>query len=151
MFTPLPGDRGLLSPCNHLLKRRPPVVYFHRNNSLHAPISNCQKILQESTSRPIRCRKLVAGWPDFIGVVDASSHGVGGVITGELLECPPTVFRLQWPPDITTNVISYATPKGTITFSDLELAGLVLLWLVMEHVCPSLRNVLLSLATIAPP
>jgi hypothetical protein len=26
-FTALPGGRGLLSPCNHLLKRRPPVVY----------------------------------------------------------------------------------------------------------------------------
>jgi hypothetical protein len=23
-------------------------------------------------------------WPDFIGIVDASSHGVGGVIFGKL-------------------------------------------------------------------
>ncbi len=30
---------------------------------------------------------------------------------------------------------SEANPKGTITNSDLELAGLVLLWLMMEHVC----------------
>jgi hypothetical protein len=28
-FTTLPGSRGLLSPCNRLLKQRPPVVYFH--------------------------------------------------------------------------------------------------------------------------
>ncbi len=77
----------------------------------------------------------MAGWPDFIGVVDASSHGVGGVIIGELSECLPTVFRLQWPPDITANVKSEANPKGTITNSDLELAGLVILWLMMEHVC----------------
>ena len=139
-FTALPGGRGLLSPCNRLLKRRPPVVYFHRNEPLHAAISNCRTILRESTNRPTRCRELVAGWPDFIGVVDASSHGVGGVIIGELSECPPTVFRLQWPPDITANVISEATPEGTITNSDLELAGLVLLWLMMEHVCGPLAE-----------
>ena len=65
--------------------------------------------------------------PDFIGLVDASSHGVGGVIIGELSECLPTVFRLQWPPDITANVKSKANPKGTIINSDLKLAGIVLL------------------------
>ena len=131
VFTALPGGRGLLSPCNRLLKKRPPVVYFHRNASLYEAISNCRTILRESTSRPTLCRELVAGWPDFIGVVDASSHGVGGVIIGELSECLPTVFRLQWPPDITANVKSEANPKGTITNSDLELVGLVLLWLMM--------------------
>jgi hypothetical protein len=134
-FTALPGGRSLLSPCNRLLKRRPLVVYFHCNDSLHAAISNCQMILRESTSRPMLCPEQVAGWPDFVGVVDASSHGVSGVIIGKLSECPPTVFQLQWPPDITANVISDATPKGTITNPDLELAGLVLLWLMMKHVC----------------
>ncbi len=50
------------------------------------------------------------------------------------------VFCLQWPPDITTNVISDANTKGTITNSDLKLAGLVLLWLMMEHVCAPLSE-----------
>ena len=117
------------------------MVYFHRNASLHAAISNCRTILRESTSRPTRCRELVAGWPNFIGVVDASSHGVGGVIIGELSECLPTVFRLQsWPPDITAKVKSKPNPQGTITNSDLELAGLILLWLMMEHVCGPLTE-----------
>jgi hypothetical protein len=44
------------------------------------------------------------------------------------------VFRLQWPPDVTANVVSNKNPKGKLTNSDLELAGLVLLWLMMEHV-----------------
>jgi hypothetical protein len=139
-FTALPGGRGLLSPCNRLLQKRPPVDYFHRNDSLHAAISNCRTILRESMSRPTRCRELVAGWPDIIGVVDVSSHGVGSVIIGELSECLPMVFRSQWPPDITANMISEATPKGTITNSDLELAGLILLWLMMEHVCSPLAE-----------
>ncbi len=50
------------------------------------------------------------------------------------------VFRLQWPPDITKNVVSGVNPKGTITNSELKLAGLVLLWLMMEHVCGPLAE-----------
>jgi hypothetical protein len=94
----------------------------------------------ESTTRLTQCRELVVGWPDFVGVVDTSSLGVGGVIFRELSECPPTVFCTQWPPDITANVVSVANPKGTITNSDLELAGLVILWLMMEHVCGPLKE-----------
>jgi hypothetical protein len=96
--------------------------------------------LRESTTRPTRCRELVTGWPDYVRVVDASSHGVGGVIIGKLSDCPPTVFCLQWPPDVTASVISESNPKGTITNSDLKLAGLVILWLMMEHVCGTLAE-----------
>jgi hypothetical protein len=60
---------------------------------------------------------------------------VGGVIIGELSDCPPTVFHLEWLPDVTASVISDFNPKGTITNSDFELAGLIILWLMMEHVC----------------
>ena len=80
------------------------------------------------------------GWPDFIGVKDASGHGVGGVIVGELLPCPPTVFRLQWPADISADIMSDKNPNGTITNSDLEMAGLLLLFCVMESVCGPLRE-----------
>ncbi len=80
----------------------------------------------------------MAGRLDFIKVVNASSHGVGGVIIEKLSECPPTVFCLQWPPDITASIITKSNKTGTLTNSDLELAGLVLLWIMMEHVCTDL-------------
>ncbi len=73
-------------------------------------------------------------------MVDASSHGVGGVIIGKLSECPPIVFHFQWPPDITADVISKSNPTGTITNSDLELAGLVILWIMIENVCTDLAE-----------
>ena len=46
----------------------------------------------------------------------------------------PTVFRLAWPDHIRK---LYRANK--IINSDLEMAGLLLLFLVMEEVCPSLR------------
>ena len=70
-----------------------------------------------------------------MGVKDASKHGVGGVILGEKEGCTPTVFWLAWPDDIKQDVNTYDNPGGRLTNSDLEMAGLLLLWLVMEDVC----------------
>ena len=84
---------------------------------------------------PTKCSELVAAWPDFVGVKDASGHGVGGVIVGENKQCVPTVFRYEWPDDIKREIVSDANPNGKLTNSDLECAGLLMLWLVMEDVC----------------
>jgi hypothetical protein len=59
---------------------------------------------------------------------------------GENSKCPPTVVRLQWPTDITNNVKSDSNPNGTITTSDLEMAGLLLVLLVMEEIVCNLRE-----------
>jgi hypothetical protein len=61
-----------------------------------------------------------------------------GVILGELSACRPTVFRLQWPPDITESIISDKNKGRTLTNSDLEMAGLLLLWLMIKHACSCL-------------
>jgi hypothetical protein len=84
---------------------------------------------------PTLCKELVHGWPQYVGVKDASKHGVGGVVIGEELACTPTIFRIEWPDDMKADLISLENPKGWITNSDLEMAGLLLLWLVMEEVC----------------
>ena len=66
---------------------------------------------------------------------DALSHGVGGIIFGENEPCIPTVFQWEWPQEIKD-----LYHEGVITNSDLEMAGLLLLWLVMESVCGSLKE-----------
>ena len=84
---------------------------------------------------PTKRSELVAGWPDFVGVKDASSHGVGGVVVGENETCTPTVFRFECPAGVKTALHSDPVLKGHLTNSNLEMAGLLLLWLVMEYVC----------------
>ena len=95
-------------------------------------------MLRESTKDPTQFKELVSGWPDFVGIVDASSHDVGGVVVSKLSTCVPTVFRWEWPPNIKADIKSFANPTGSITNSDLEMAGIRFLWLVMEGVCDSL-------------
>ena len=134
-FISIPNGLGLLSPCNKILRLEPSAVYLHRNKSLRVALADCRTLLRESTLAPTKCTELVAGWPDFVGVKDASSLGVGGVIIGEKEECVPTVFRAEWPDDIKAEINSKDNPNGKLTNSDLEMAGLLLLWLIMEDVC----------------
>ena len=134
-FISIPAGVGLLSPCNAILAKEPKVVALGRNASLLQAIRDCRTLLREATERPTPCRELVNAWPEYVGVVDASKHGVGGVIVGEAGKCIPTVFRIEWPMFIKSDLVSEANRNGTITNSDLEMAGLLLLWLVMEEVC----------------
>ena len=139
-FTALPEGNGLLSPCNWVLRKRPPLVFLHRNHKLREALRDARTLLQESTKTPTHCRELVAGWPDLIGVQDASGQGVGGVIIGELGRCPPTVFRCEWPKDIRADLVTRENPRGRITNSDLEMAGLLLCWLVVEAIGGDMRQ-----------
>ena len=132
-FTAVPEGRGLLLP--KVLALQPQKVFLHRNKKLRSAVKDCRTFLQDSFKQPTHCQELVAAWPSFVGVKDASLHGVGGVIFGEGAACVPTVFRFPWPADVKADV-KPRNPQGRLTNSDLECAGLVLLWLVMEEVLP---------------
>ena len=62
------------------------------------------------------------------------------MVIRELLDLPPTVFRLIWPEDISNELISFANPLGIINNSDLEMAGLLLLRLCLEGMAPNLTH-----------
>jgi hypothetical protein len=135
-FMCIPEGRGLLTPMNRLLRKKPAFVYIHRNKKLFHTIKDCRTPLREATLRPPKCSELVMGAPDFVGVKDASVHGVGGIVIGENMACVPTVFRMEWPEWVKEEVRKTNCGKGgSLTNSDLEMAGLLLLFLVMEEVC----------------
>jgi hypothetical protein len=135
-FMCIPEGRGLLTPMNKLLRKKPAFVYLHRNKKLFHAVKDCRTLLREATARPTKCSELVMGAPDFVGVKDASIHGVGGIVIGENMACVPTVFRMEWPDWVKEEVLKTNSGRGgTLTNSDLEMAGLLLLFLVMEEVC----------------
>jgi hypothetical protein len=59
------------------MQKMPPVIYLHHNGPLLKAIRNIHTILQALVKCPTQCKDLVAGWLDYVGIVDASSHGVG--------------------------------------------------------------------------
>ena len=58
-FLAIPAGRGLLSPCNRLLQKRPTFVFLHRNTPLHVALQDTRTLLRESTLLPTRCTELV--------------------------------------------------------------------------------------------
>jgi hypothetical protein len=83
---------------------------------------------------------LVAGWPDYIRIVNASSHSIRGVVVGKLLDLPPIVFWLQLPMAISKDLVFFDNPTGKLNNSDLEMAGLLFLWLCMEAIALDLAH-----------
>ena len=40
-------------------------------------------LLRLSAEFPTTCKELVTGWSHYIGIKDASSHEIGGIVIGE--------------------------------------------------------------------
>ena len=56
--------------------------------------------------------------------------------------CIPTVFCLAW-----TDDVKELFHNGDIINSNLEMAGLLMLWLVMEEVCPKVQATYVALSS----
>ena len=76
--------------------------------------------------RPTRLQELVPTTPSDIGACDACQVGMGGVWFDVLDDrAPPLVWRQRFPESIANNLVTAANPTGTISISDLELAGVI--------------------------
>lgn len=102
-------------------------------------------LLRESIAATTQCRELTVGWPDYISYTNASRYGFSGIIIGEGSAFLPIVVQYKWPPDIQHSLVTKDNPTGMITDSDLKMAGLTLLYLVMESVLPDLKETNITL------
>ncbi len=71
-------------------------------------------IIQELASRPTHVNEFVQKELDYIGYCDASAFGAGGGWFEGTQRLRPVVWRIQWPPDVTTTVVSSNNPTGQI-------------------------------------
>ena len=71
--------------------------------------------------------------PEHIGYSDACGIGAGGVWTSGTKGLNPVVWQVEWIAEVKD-----AFAKGILTINDLELAGLVLEWMALECLLPSL-------------
>jgi hypothetical protein len=86
-----------------------------------------RQLVVKLADRPTHVNEiLLLGAPAYIGYCDASAFGAGGVWFSGTMPLPETVWRLQWPRDITAAVVSESNPTGKLTNSDLEMAAVVL-------------------------
>ena len=100
------------------------------NKGVHHALDDFRWMLKDIKERPTRIPELVPLPPSAEGHHDASGLGAGGVwfpsehlIAREGFENKPTVWRLKWPQYIIDRLVTSENPDGTISNSDLELAG----------------------------
>jgi hypothetical protein len=84
--------------------------------------------------RPTHVAELIEHPPSYQGFVDASKWGVGGVWFSGTKHLIPIVWFYEWPQEIRDQFCSSTNKTGTLTISDLELTGILLQWLVLEHI-----------------
>jgi hypothetical protein len=135
----LPSARSFFTPINNALRGLPAFIGLGRNGPVRRALLDVACLIRDLAKRPTHVSELVPQEPDYTGFCDASAFGAGGVWFGGSKPLPPIVWRIQWPQDITTDVVSDSNPTGRITNSDLEMAGVLLQEAVLEkHLGPAM-------------
>ena len=129
MSIALPGARNLFSQMQLALANKV-GGRVALTKGVHQAIEDFRWILNDITSRPTRIAELVPLLASALGHHDASGAGAGGIWFPaatlqhrEGYEHKPVVWRFEWPDFIMDRLVTSQNPNGTITNSDLELAG----------------------------
>eukprot|EP00957_Ditylum_brightwellii_P209758 15363100-Ditylum_brightwellii.AAC.2 len=99
---------------------------------------DCLTIIQHMSTHPTSVLQLVSDYPHYVGYTDAYKLGVGGVWTLGLKPLCPVVWQVEWSEEINQHLITPTNKNGDITMNDLEMAGMLLGWLVLELLMPTL-------------
>jgi hypothetical protein len=129
----LPAAKSLFTPLNVCLRNDPKTIPLPVDSDVRHALLDFKTLIKSLAARPTHVNELGFSNEDYIGYCDASAFGAGGVWFSGRLSLNPTTWRVQWPADITTNVVSDSNPLGTITNSDLEMAGVLIHQLVLEQ------------------
>ena len=123
---------GPLYRALHATKRaNKSTVQIHPKSPQHRAMMDLRTIFKLIGSKPIRCKQLIPGTPHYFGYTDACKHGAGGIWLSGTASLHPIVWRYKWPPEV---VQQYE--QGLITINDLEMAGLLLHYLLLEQLVP---------------
>ncbi|EJK43807.1 hypothetical protein THAOC_37712 [Thalassiosira oceanica] len=130
-----PAGRGFMTPLNHQLAKTPKKVWFRKGSPQRKALQLWKSLLLDVMREPTLAKELVPASPDFVGLVDASGEGTGGVWLSGKSKLPATAWRLEWPPGIKD-----AFQRGELTINDLEMAGNLLGWLVLEGMGVNIKH-----------
>ena len=133
MSLALPGARNMFSQMQKALSSCP-KTRVALTRGVHQALDDFRWMHKDIAGRPTRIAELVPLLASALGYHDASGQGAGGVWFPHESLAPrahptaapssdPIVWRLQWPQDIIDSLVTEDNPAGTITNSDLELAG----------------------------
>jgi hypothetical protein len=129
----MPGVKGLFSPINKALRGEPQTIGLGKNSDVRAAFLDMAHMVSSLARRPTHIKELVPGDDHYTGYCDACADGAGGVWLSGDLHLRPLVWRVPFPPDISSQVVSTTNPRGRLTNSDLEMAAVLLHYMVLQQ------------------
>ena len=125
MTLAVPGLRGMFSLLQRALDPDKPRVTL--SLALHDFLDDIRWLHSHLQSRPTYIRETYPGPVQVVGACDASAAGMGGVYFRRTRNGATESSLWREPFSTTTqqSVISYSNPHGSLTNSDLELAGTI--------------------------
>jgi hypothetical protein len=130
----LPSTKGLFSAINKALKGDPKTIGLGKASEVRASFLDLAHLVATLGARPTHVQELVPNDEHYVGYCDACNAGAGGVWFSGELHLDPVVWRVAFPPEIAAQVISDSNPNGTLTNSDLEMAAVLLHYMILQQI-----------------
>jgi hypothetical protein len=127
MVLAIPGGRGLFSQLQSVLLHSPqakPSDRLRLSQSVHDQLDDIRWLADNLRARPTRWAEIVDSAPAFLGTVDASGQGMGGIWLSADDNCHPILWRSEFPASVQSRLVTYDNPSGNLTNSDLEQLAL---------------------------
>jgi hypothetical protein len=132
MTLAIPGGTGMFSHLQEALRVND-KSRVKLTQAVHDQLADFEFLTRSLSERPTRIAEIVPTEPTHVGACDAALTGMGGVWippsrslpSSGGVPPPPLVWREPFPQCIQDDLVSFANPNGSITNSDLELAGIL--------------------------
>jgi hypothetical protein len=136
MLLALPGGRGLFSTLQEVFRHPTIEGRLKLTTTVHGFLDDFRWLAHDLGARPTRIAELTPQPESTLGACDAARSGMGGV---HFVPSPsgthvqPILWRARFTPTVVNALVSSSQPLGTITNSDLELAGTIAHHDVLAH------------------
>ena len=151
MAIAVPGSRGLFSTLQEAFRHPEPDgnrLRLHKH--VHDFLEDWRWLAASITTRPTRIAEIIANQqPHILGATDAAKAGMGGVIFADE-DLPPLLWREPFPEHVQSRLVSFSNPTGTITNSDLELAGTIAQHDIIAQHCHAAEKTIHTLTDNSP-
>jgi hypothetical protein len=129
----MPGTKGMFSPINRALQGEPSTIGLGKDSEVRAALLDLAVLVQDLCKRPTHVKELIPGDDHYTGYCDACATGAGGVWMSGEAGIRPIVWRVHFDHAISSQVVSDKNPRGRLTNSDLEMAAVLMHYMILQQ------------------
>jgi hypothetical protein len=132
----MPGGRGLFNPLWKAMAKCT-NGWVPMTTEIRHTLNDFKWLFLEIANKPINVTQLVPTHPNIHGYCDACKSGAGGVwiLPQDNVNNRHVVWATTFPPPVIKKFENHE-----LSINDLEMAGVLIQWLVLEHLLPSLHH-----------